>query len=380
MKTFQKKQIEICGSFGPGRPWPFFFFKNKKTTKVVDACTETQKIQYFCFLIFFVKIFLFSLYFFFDFFNKFTKFWKSVEPSDQGSLARTHFTKKKKPDTHTLHKPPRTQTQPDMDSAAFLNRLLVGQLLLRGLFGVMLRVLLSLCVVLPSLSSFGWGSFLPLPFLLRAVGFSHLFLRGAASLLLLLWVGLLSFSPSVGCCRLSSPHLGGTTLFSRLPLGGVDFMLLCSLGGYLSIVICWVVLLGIPLLVVMRLSLFFRGAASLLHLLRVGLFFFFFACWLLSLSSFGWRCCLSLFSVLVPLLWSCFSPSFGVCCFSSPLIDGSASVTWCCSASFLGWCRVFPSHFCVVPPPLVVPLCDGWCCFVSSFGPGGVAVFPFPLG
>ena len=131
-----------------------------------------------------------------------------------------------------------------------------------------------------------------------------------------------------------------------------------------------------------------RDAASLM-LLRVGLFSPFFACWLLSLSSFGWGCCLSLFCWLVPLLWSCFSPSLGLFCFSSPLIDGSASVTWCCLASFLGWCRVFPSHVCVAPPSLpssfgwgsfLLPLCDGWCCFVSSFGPGGVAVFPFPLG
>ena len=137
---------------------------------------------------------------------------------------------------------------------------------------------------------------------------------------------------------------------------------------------------GFLLWVVLLCSLLLRGAAVLS-------------------SSFGWGCFLSLFCWVVPLGVLLFSLFFLEGAAFLPLLFGGAvSDAWCCLASFSGWCCVFPSAFEWLPPfpPLggaafslsflrvaaflSSPSSVGWCCLVSSFVSGGVALFPSPLG
>ena len=117
-----------------------------------------------------------------------------------------------------------------------------------------------------------------------------------------------AFSPSsVWWCFISSPSSLGGAAFSPSSAGRCcltfSFFGWCFGWGYFFLLFCWVVPLGFPLWVVLR----------------------------LALSPFAW-CCLP-------------SPPFWWCCFLSPLLLGG--VAWPPS---LGGVALFPLFFCVVLP------------------------------
>ena len=295
-------------------------------------------------------------------------------------------------------------------------------------------------LVLPSFpSSFGWGTFCP-PLLLGgaalpppSLGGAAFFLSffvvlpsfpsfleclllfgGAAFLLLLLWVGLLSpplllegaalpslslggvlggttfpFS-SVGWCRLAS-LFGWCCVWPSLLLRGAAFLLLLLGGAAFSLLFSWVVPLGLLRWVLLRFTLSFCVVLP-------------------SFSPFWWCCFLTLFCLgaawppslvgdaLFPILLcgaAFLHLLLWVGLLSHPLLlEGAAlpslslggvlggatfpfsSVGWCRLASLFGWCCVWPSlllrdaAFLLLLWVGLLSLSSslGWCCLASFVG------------